>query len=318
MADRDYVPRFSGHETFPFRYGWLTKFTQFVARGVDESEEERSVLEQQMIALGVGKNMVGAMRHWAQASGVVNEGAREVSDLGSFLIGDAARLGVDPYFEHDASLWLIHWRLAGPLLSAATHRTATWYWAFSHFPSSQFTRETLLGELLAAAQANGWPKASKDTLKRDIDCFIGTYAPGRSASDDALEDTIECPLAELGLVRSSGDGKSFEFWNGDKRGLPDPLFAFSVAEYLKIRGSARSLSLEALAFEPGSPGRVFRLGVEDVALRMERLEDASLGRFVYADTAGLRQVQDLKPDVDPLQILSCAYDRKGVSRGGQA
>jgi hypothetical protein len=58
--------RFSGHETFACRYSWLPK----AARVVDEdalifaSERENEA----MVRLGVGKNMVRAIRFWAEVT----------------------------------------------------------------------------------------------------------------------------------------------------------------------------------------------------------------------------------------------------------
>src|SRR5437879_10801917 len=58
--------RFSGHETFPCRYAWLPK----AYRALDGDPAGLSDDEQAMVDLGVGKNMVRAIRFWVQASGI--------------------------------------------------------------------------------------------------------------------------------------------------------------------------------------------------------------------------------------------------------
>src|SRR6266404_1206 len=100
---------FSGHETFVLRYGWLKK-------GFDAAQKDPAVFnaEDGVVHLGVGKNMVRSIRHWALACGVLREepksrGLRLIAtEFGKFLFG---RGGRDPYLEDTNSLWLIHWHL---------------------------------------------------------------------------------------------------------------------------------------------------------------------------------------------------------------
>src|SRR5688572_10567858 len=58
--------RFSGHETFPLRYSWLPKaFAALCSRPKLFADEDLAMVE-----LGVGKNMVRAIRFWVRAAGV--------------------------------------------------------------------------------------------------------------------------------------------------------------------------------------------------------------------------------------------------------
>ncbi|HTV56567.1 MAG TPA: DUF4007 family protein, partial [Terriglobia bacterium] len=58
--------RFSGHETFPFRYSWLPKAVFELTANPELFADE----EWAMVRLGVGKNMVKAIRFWVQAAGI--------------------------------------------------------------------------------------------------------------------------------------------------------------------------------------------------------------------------------------------------------
>lgn len=69
---------FSGHETFPFRYGWLKKGVDAVDRSPDFFTKERA-----MVDLGVGKNMVASIRHWCQASQLIEDRADPSADVSS-------------------------------------------------------------------------------------------------------------------------------------------------------------------------------------------------------------------------------------------
>ena len=96
---------FSGHETFPFRYPWLKKGFDAVRTDGDVFARDDAIT-----TLGVGKNMVRAIRHWCLAAGIVEEnaaraGSLKVTDRGQLLLADD---GLDPYLEDPATLWLLH------------------------------------------------------------------------------------------------------------------------------------------------------------------------------------------------------------------
>ena len=55
--------RFSGHETFALRYGWLNK--SYNSLDYKEKNEENLVVD-----LGVGKNMVNSIKYWTEISGL--------------------------------------------------------------------------------------------------------------------------------------------------------------------------------------------------------------------------------------------------------
>ena len=110
-----YSPQFSGHETFPLRHGWLKKAFDRVAETEHMLENRAACWEDEAIArFGVGRNMVASMRHWAKAAGMIQEPTKNLArttGLGRLLFGAK---GLDPFMEHPASLWLVHWQLAGP------------------------------------------------------------------------------------------------------------------------------------------------------------------------------------------------------------
>src|SRR6266851_2769003 len=192
---------FSGHETFPFRYAWMKK-------GVDAVRSDGGVFnrDEAMTLLGVGKNMVRSIRHWCLAAGVVEEFQPDTSvrrfvlrptEMGESLFGDN---GWDPYLEDLATLWILHWRIA-----TNTSRSTTWFWAFSHVYEPEFTRDALTAALVRWVETAGWKRVAETSLKRDIDCFLRTYLPSRHAHANLLEDSLDCPLAELSLLREAGE-----------------------------------------------------------------------------------------------------------------
>ncbi len=73
-----------------------------------------------------------------------------------------------------------------------------------------------------------------------------------------------------------------------------------------------ALSFDELAFQPGSPGRVFKLSENAVSDYLESLETFTDRALGYDVTAGLRQVYR-RSKLDPLDLLQRlpAVRRKG-------
>ncbi len=283
----DYRPQFSGHETFPIRYGWLKKAFDAV-RNTEDQEDNRYVFTgpESIARFGVGKNMVASMRHWATVAGIIESPAGwnglKTTELGRLIFGDQ---GLDPYMEHPATAWLVHWNLCG------RDTKTTWFWAFHYSPSASFERETLVQGILRLAEDKEWSRASPATIRRDVSCFIRTYVAPATSGANSYEDGLESPLIELGLVRTTGRRDGFRFVRGFKPSLGPGVFGYAVTDFWnRSFNNANTLSFEALTHEPGSPGRVFLLEENDMVDMLATLEDCSNGIYRWSETAGLKQL----------------------------
>lgn len=291
-------PNFTGHETFPFRYGWLKK-------GVDGLLQQPTIFndDDAIVELGVGKNMVRSIRHWCLATRIFEQDGRvlRVSDFGQRLLGEE---GYDPYLEDVGTLWLLHW-----LLATNTQRATTWFWMFSHWHHSEFTKEGLVDKLTEDLQSSGHPILSKESLRRDVDCFVRTYVPSHATNTLLLEDTLDCPLNELRLI-TEVDRRTYRFHRDVQNSLPDLIFAYAVQKYWEHPDLAtrNSLSYADLAHQPGSPGRIFRLDDNALAARLERLERITDQTFIYDETSGLKQLyRGPRQLVDAWELLDRYY-----------
>ncbi|MDJ0275407.1 DUF4007 family protein [Sphingomonas sp. 2R-10] len=300
--------QFAGHETFPPKYGWFKKSFDAVRQleGANEVETKSIFASGDAISkFGVGRNMVLAMRHWALACGVLKPvGDTRNPDYVTTSVGRSMFEddGCDPYLEQPASLWLLHWNLA-----RAPGRATVWYYAFSEFNEAIFNRETLRNRILARIDAIPGAKRPADvTLTRDVECFMRTYVRKRGAR--AGEDALESPFAELGLISWVDVGSAAQFRRGPKPTLGDDVFAHALMEFWRQRyPSRRHLSIETVASEPGSPGRVFLLDEDSVAERLERIDAATSGQVWWDESSGLRQIACRDPEaVDPLGLRNDA------------
>jgi hypothetical protein len=293
----DFKGQFSGHETFPLRHLWLRKAYDAVERGA-----LRTIFSgpESIVTFGVGKNMALAIRHWALACSIIEEINTRVrpTDLGTSLFGGDRPW--DSYMERPATAWLVQWQVAGD-----PRMTTTWYWAFNHLSAQTFDHDALSSSILQYCRARKWSRIAEKTVTRDVECFIRSYVP--RIEKVAGEDALEPVLAELGLIRLVA-GRRYEFRRGPKPSLPDGVFAYALhAFWDRHAPTASTLSVEAIAYEPGSPGQVFKLDENSVVERLTAMEEVTRGRIVWSDTAGVRQVLRVKPVSNPLALLASAY-----------
>lgn len=308
-----YVPQFSGHETFPPRYGWLKKTFDRVAETENQPNNKTSCWADDAIAkFGVGKNMVSSMRHWAKATHVIEEptGTNSVrtTELSRMLFDD---YGLDPYMENPATLWLVHWQLA------AYPEKTTWFWAFSYFPAVTFDRDDLVKKLNHLVTKRNWSRVAQKTIQNDVACFIRTYVARQPKGKAGHDDVLESPLTELGLIKAIGKKDGFRFVRGQKNTLGDGIFAYALIDYwLRCHPSSTTLSFEAIAHDPGGPGRVFLLDENDVADRLVTLDDITDGTLHWSEAAGLKQVVCTDNINEPLalSLVHADYDNS-VSKG---
>lgn len=293
------VPSFARHETFHPRFGWLRKAVTESARAGGVFTDNEATVK-----LGVGKNMVNAIRYWGLAFKILeqkeNPGRPRVpwtipSAFGMKLLGDD---GWDPYLEDAASLWLLHWKLLSPKCQAPV-----WWVAFNDFTAIQFSESQLTTHVLELAAAAGWPTVVEASVKKDVDCLIRTYTVRRHGRQ-SLDDILDCPFRELGLIESATgeEGRRWRFVVGEKPGLPDEIVAHAALDYAAVSSDgATSISIARLAHDPGSPGAAFRLNETALFDSLSRAANSSESLRV-AEPGGLRQ---LLFNGDPAVIADC-------------
>lgn len=283
--------RFSGHESFPCRYAWLPKAVSSLNRNPQLFGDE----DDAMVELGVGKNMVRAIRFWTDASGVAvpqNLAGMIVTPLGQAIFGPT---GYDPYLEDIQTLWLLHWLLS----SANEEPLFAWHHLLNFWHRPDFGRTEVLKSFDREAQMLG-KKLSMVTLDHHFTTFLHTYLPTRGGKGDILEENLDCPLTELRLITKVGDrsvGDSgrreaiYAFRAEEKPEISPHLFEFCLADYWdKKHPNEETLSFRDVAVGVSSPGQIFKLPEAAIRDRLETIERSSRGLFTFRESAALPQV----------------------------
>ena len=277
-------PSFGGQEKFVFRDGWLKK-------GVDAVSAEPGIFsdDQALVVLGVGKNMVRSIRHWCLATGVCEESdgpdrkrSIGVSSFGRQLMIDG---GWDPFVEDSSTLWILHWQLTENL-----QRSLVWHIIFARFYDVEFTK-LQLGQFLTKQFERLGVTTTSGMIAREIDCFVRTYAPTRAHSGKINEETLDCPLTELDLIRFVAQDNVYRFNIGAKPTLPDAVFSYALLHYLdRIAQHRRTVAVDECVYGEGSPGQVFRMDENSVVERLEKLAELTNGQIRLQESAGLNQL----------------------------
>ena len=98
------------------------------------------------------------------------------------------------------------------------------------------------------------------------------------------------PLTDLILIKATGKKDGFRLIRGPKATLGDGVFAYAVLQFWSDYSGANTISLEALAHQPGSPGKVFQLNEEELTDRLSRIEFYTDDELKWSETAGLKQL----------------------------
>ncbi len=272
---------FGRHETFPLRYGWLTKGFQALVEDPKAFESENAT-----VALGVGRNMVNAIRYWLQACQIVErvDGRFRGTPVGLAVFDEN---GYDPYLEDEATIWLIHW-----LLSTNSELATAWYWFFNRYHKPEFTSQEVATSLLDFANAELATKFSPSTVKLDASIVLRMYVRSKGNTRTPLEEALDSPLSLLDLVTALPGTKTYRSRPGLREGLPDGIFGYAIAELFQASGVSEIPIEEVMYGKPGYPavGAVFRLTESALLTKLERIIRMLPGVFELRETAGLHQV----------------------------
>ena len=120
---------------------------------------------------------------------------------------------------------------------------------------------------------------SRTTVQRDVECFVRTYESRVLATTKLLRSHLRaCCRSWVCFGHSEANFSSCVERSAHYRTRFSRTRSTASGNGL---GGPKTLSLEAIAFEPGSPGRVFLLDQDDL---VERL--SSLGEVTHGDFSG--------------------------------
>ncbi|MDR1069265.1 MAG: DUF4007 family protein [Gracilibacteraceae bacterium] len=279
--------KYRAHDTFFIRKGWLSKGVKniIVDPAVFVSRDANP-----MDTLGMGANMVKALRYWLLAVGLTEEykGLNNRNEQKLTLLGEMVHEN-DPYMEELGTLWLLHYRLA-----ANKEDATAWYFFFNEFRSLEFTRDDFI------IQTENYLRELDETvaersIEDDYNCVINTYIPRIKLNPKKFdpEDNIDCPLGELGLIDIVNKKAKVYKKSSPKKDTLHPLILLAVI--LDQANGAREVRISEIQTNARNVGKVFNLDVIALTALLYKLE--ILGFIKVVRTAGLDVIK-IETDLD--------------------
>jgi len=289
---------FGRHETFALRYSWLTKGFQTFQNKPDIFSSDESTVH-----LGVGKNMVNAIRYWLRATQMIEmtSDGLKTTDLGLAIFSEQ---GWDPYLEDEATLWLIHWMLA-----TNSELSTAWYWFFNCFHKIEFTHDEVANALAKFVVDNLSGKHSERTVKNEINIILRMYCQGSRKAKVELEDILDAPLTSLKLITGTAHTQYYQSKVGSQESLPIDIIGYAVNEVFNQRKQT-VLPVSELMYGAKNGvaiGSVFRLTEGALLAKLERLVEKYGAVFKINETAGINQLYRDDETITSLTFLKHYY-----------
>ena len=305
--------KYSGHGTFPCRYTWLPK----AVIALKDKPHLFGDVDEAMVDLGVGRQMVRAIRFWMEAAKVAKKKEKnnfEVTPLGDKVMSER---GFDPFLEDSQTLWLIHWNFS----THCENPIFAWDFLMNRWQEPEIVSSHVVDTFEKETLSTG-RKLSTVTLKEHFNIFLHTYVPTRGTKGDILEGNLDCPLIELDLIRQVGerdsDGQNgkrepiYTFNRDYKPQISQALFVYCLNDFwTTYYNRERTLPLRDVASGHGSPGQVFKLPEQEIVDRLENIVNDTNGEISFHESMNLSRIQR-HGEIDRDKLLAAIYPPEGV------
>lgn len=275
---------FSGHESFQCKSLWLKKGYDYAKSGKSFNDDSA------VVELGVGKNMVAAIRYWLRAFGITDINDHPTK-IGDYLLSDN---GKDPFIEDVATLWLLHYFLV-------TEQVATLYnIVFVDYKKSrkEFDKADLANVIrrMFADKRFGNTPYNERTVARDIDTLLKNYV-----TPDSIKacDDFSALLLDLKLITKVS--KDIYTFQAPGRAKMEPLiFLFATLDY--TGGEQRVVDFDVLL----KLANIFDLSINELYDIFDSLHEID-SNITFSNTAG-EQLFSMNEPLDKWQVLNRYYE----------
>ena len=272
--------KLKGNESFNIREGWLRK-------GIRCVQDYPTLFSRNdaMEILGVGSKMVKSIRYWLRATGLTEERApvgRAREQILTERFGEVIDQ-YDRYFDDVFTLFLLHYNI----VKNAEGLSVAWDIFFNNYDGQDFTKENMIEKCKEELNKR---LAEETTFSESLfadDCasILRMYNTTDVAEDP--EESLSCPLIELGLIRKSANKNGTYVKTPPARDLLDKMAVLYVI-LDNIEEGKESISIESLINDANNIGKVFNL---DRVLVNEYLDQLRVSGYITLNrTAGLDMV----------------------------
>ena len=274
--------KFSGHETFHIREGWLTKGMQLLKENPDVFNSKNAFMHDW---LGVGSNMGKSIKHWLFATGLSEQvpqkrGEFQLSELGEIILAQ------DPYLLDLFTWWILHVNLVHGL-----ETSSSWYWFFSNFYQARFDRKACVEVLRRFLQFQQTKIPSYQTLDRDIGCLLSSYSRAIPEDVSDPEENYDSPFKELDLLQFFKESGSYHL-NFGKKVISASALGYSLSKAFDVdeSQSINEVSVHDASIKEKGPGKCFLLMASDLFELVEGFSESNVDEISITGLAGTRMI----------------------------
>lgn len=280
---------FSGHESFQCKSLWLKK-------GYDYLLDGNSFTDIDAVAkLGVGKNMVSAIRFWLRAFGLTK--ADKLNPIATYIFDSDN--GRDPFAEDLNTLWLLHFLLVSSEVASIYNLLFVEYQREKREFSKQELQSFIKRKCAVPEQKNVY---NENTVRKDIGVLLKNYVAPKDLK--AIEDFSSLLIA-LGLIVDTGKQSTnkeniFTFKTNDSSKIASEIILYSL---ISTKGTDFTVSFDVLQ----KLSLIFGLPMVSLIDIIRSLEIIFPETLVFTDNSGIKNVQFLR-EIDESEALNHYYD----------
>jgi hypothetical protein len=280
--------RFSGHQTFPLRIAWIPKAVAAIVDGRDPLTN----IDKGITTLGLGKNMVEALRCWIEAFQIADRIQDEwrLTPVGRTVFHPND--GLDPHLEDVTTAWLLHW-----LICTNTRAPFfAWECVFNRWATTEFTATQVLDAFDQETRKTPKP-VSAVTQRQHWEILLHSYRPPRATKG---EDHLDSALSALRLIREVGERPNaagawealLAFDVGRRTAIPQQLFAYFLHDWWNRNFPAeQTVPLREIINGMHSPGRLLKMSEAEILQRVSELAERQAKTFQIVESTNLRQLR---------------------------
>lgn len=260
--------KLKGHESFSIREGWL-------AKGIYEIQNDARLFSSKNATdiLGIGTNMVKALKYWLLASNLIEEDKKK----NGYILTEIGRLiyNYDPYFEDIFTLYMVHLQIV-----TNYDKALIWNIFFNKCNSKNVSKRDLLEQIKYELDIEN-KEYNEKMLIDEISVLLKTYIIDERV--DNPENNFTCPLSELGLLKKV-DKENYQKEKSTMNKLNFYIVYYTLLNLCKNN----SINIEELLKGNDSPSKLLNLDKIFLNDYLEILKRENL--ITINRTAGLNMV----------------------------
>jgi len=282
--------KFSGHDTFSCRTAWLYKGLELIYKSDNQKNtgNQLSVFNNpnSTIELGLGKNMVSAVKHWILSFGLYDTEEEEITELASLIYGDLGDDIADPFIEDPFTLWILHHELC-----SRGYATIYGYFFkefFKRKSTATFSETDFLSSLKSWIKEQGVKTPSLNSLKSDFRCLMDMYCLKNSKA--GLEESYSALLIDLNLINQTvfKTPEKEVVYEINQHSCTDEHISLYATLLIKAFGKNVSVSFDRAYTELGS---ILLLTRDEFTSKVEQVTQEYSNKFSFKSDAGISEIQ---------------------------